>query len=231
MKVKAQEDYEITYSADHWELFRAIRQRAMRITGLFAEEGFATYTFGSVARGDIKATSDVDIILQQRIPTFRVEIILDQAEIPVLEKKIVQATPNDVIKANYQLEDDVCLTVLLTDFTRLPFEFYKFGGAVTHEQMLQEVRVPGVDKQLLLIQPTPTGHHASSIIQQPQVAAQIIGVSTQIVEERVRVLERRDKVGRTGVYLNVPVAQDESCENVLNNLAKTNPMIRRRMSL
>jgi predicted nucleotidyltransferase len=230
MKVKGQEDYEVHYTPDHWQIFRDLRKRAIHIAEIFANQGFDMLAYGSIARGDVKITSDIDLILQQLIPTYRVELILEQANIPILQRKLVQATPNDVIKANFQLEDEVTVTVLLTNPNRLPFEFYRFGGAVTYTQMLEEIRVPGVDKQLLLIQPTPTGHHALSIIESPQIAAQSIGISNQIVEERIRVLTRRDKIGRTGVFLNQVIPPDSNCEEFLHELAKKNSFIRRRMA-
>ena len=53
----------------------------------------------------MKPTSDIDILLTTRLPTYRIEVILDEAHESILHKKLVQATPNDVIKAIYELED------------------------------------------------------------------------------------------------------------------------------
>ena len=177
----------------------------------------------------MKPTSDIDILLTTRLPTYRIEVILDEAHESILHKKLVQATPNDVIKAIYELEDETSLAVLLTDFTHLAFEFYHFGGAVTHDQLENNTRVPGVDKRLVLIQPTPTGHHETSVIDHPAQAANIIGVSPQIVEQRIRVLTRRDKVGRTGIFLNEELGLEENCEERLQQLASTNQLIQRRL--
>jgi hypothetical protein len=52
-------------------------------------------------------------------------------------------------------------------------------------------------------------------------------VSTGIVQERVRVLTRRDSVGRTGVYLTRVLSDDESFEVVAKNLKDSDPAIRR----
>jgi predicted nucleotidyltransferase len=231
MKIRTQEDIEKKYSREHWELLSDLRKKAQKITEIFDAQGFGTLTFGSVARGDVKPSSDIDIILQQQIPTFRVELILEAAGIQIIQKKIVQATPNDIIKAHLLFEDNMSLVVLLTKFTKNPFEFYYFGGAITHQQLIHGDRVPGVDKQLLLIIPTPEGHRATSIIQQPQIAARTIGISVSIVEQRIRVLSRRDKIGRTGVFLNVEVPHDQNCEEKLRELSKSNFLLRRRMQM
>jgi hypothetical protein len=229
MKIEYNVDQDIFYEDERWAVFADLRTKAMSVTGLLTQQGFETFTFGSVARGDVKPSSDIDIILTTRLPTFRVEVILNEAHLNILHKKIVQATPNDIIKAQFELEDEISLTVLLTDFTHLAFEFYRYGGAVTHAQMLENVRVPGIDKRLVLIQPTPTGHHESSVIDHPSQAANIVGVSSQIVEQRIRVLTRRDKVGRTGIFLNEEIGLDESFEEKLQELASENQLIRRRL--
>ncbi len=50
-----------------------------------------------------------------------------------------------------------------------------------------------------------------------------------MVTQRIRVLTRRDKVGRTGVFLNHPVALSENIEETLRNLARKNRLLRRRL--
>jgi predicted nucleotidyltransferase len=229
VKIEYNIDEQIDYSSEQWELFRNLRQKAQEITSPFAAQGIDLLIFGSIARGDVKKTSDIDIILTNQIATYRIELLLEQAHIPIITKKIVQATPNDVIKAHLELEDNISIAMLLTDYTKLPFEFYQFGGAISYQQIIDGIRVPGVDKRLVLIQPNNAGHHALSIVNQPNYAADQIGISPMMVEQRIRVLNRRDKVGRTGVFLNEEIPLEESFEDALNTLAKKNQLIRRRI--
>jgi uncharacterized protein len=221
---------EVHYSADQWQLFRDFRRISLKYVRLLHENGFNSLTYGSIARGNVKPTSDIDIVLKERFPSFQLELFLEEQGFRVLGRKIIQATPNDVIKANYLLEDEICITLLLTDFTSMPFEFYKFGGALDYSKMVTGIRVPGVDKRLVLIEPTEFGHRETALAECQHIAAKILGVSQKIIDQRVRVLTRRDKIGRTGVYLNVELHPDENVEESLRSIAKKNPMVRRRLN-
>ena len=108
-------------------------------------------------------------------------------------------------------------------------EFYRFGGELSYVQVKHGDRVLGVDKRLMLIIPTPRGHVESSVVGQEEVVAKLLNVNVHIVLDRVRALTRRDKVGRTGVFLKCELAPDESFESSLNELATKNPAIRRRL--
>lgn len=231
MKIEYNVDQEIEYTPERWQILKNLRTRAMRITEIFARHNIESLTFGSVARGDVKSTSDIDIVLLTKVPTFQVEVLLDEAKERIQAKTIVQATPNDVIKAHYDLDDEICLSVLLTDFTHHPYEFYYFGGAVTHAQMEKSERVPGIDKRLVLIQPSSKGHHEISVVDHPGQAANIIGISSEMVEQRIRVLTRRDKIGRTGIFLNQEIGLDENFEEKLAEIAASNQLVRRRVNL
>ena len=57
--------------------------------------------------------------------------------------------------------------------------------------------------------------------------AKILDVSIEIVRERVRVLRRRDQVGRTGVFTLISVGPDEQFEAVLKRLTASKPEMRR----
>ncbi len=81
----------------------------------------------------------------------------------------------------------------------------------------------------MLIEPTETGHLEYSIVGQEAAAARKVGVSLQMVKERVDVLSRRDRVGRTGIYLKRILEPDESFEDVLRNLASRDPNLKRRV--
>lgn len=219
------------YSSDHWALLAKMRQQALVITSLFHSQGFECLTYGSIARGDISPTSDIDIVLRDRIPSYRIEFLMENAGIPFLGKYLVQSTPNDVIKTVYDLEYDIHLVLLMTDFTSLAFEFYFFGGALTHNELQQNLRKPGVNKALYLIEPIDSGHIESPLVDRQNEAPKILGVSRQMVQQRIRVLNRREKIGRTGVFLHHELLREESPETVLHELAKQNRLIRKRLQL
>ena len=170
--------------------------------------------FGSVARGDVKPSSDVDIFIPLVASSMQVLIALD--DFTVLGTTITQATPRSLVKANVELEDNTSVTFPLISPREVELEFYRFGGAVGLKEVKEGKRVPGVDKRLMLIEPTPEGHIETPLSDRsPGVVAKKVNVSQQIVEERMRVLERRADVGQTGVYVNRPLAPDESVEQVL----------------
>ncbi|MEM1921670.1 MAG: DNA polymerase subunit beta, partial [Desulfurococcaceae archaeon] len=56
-----------------------------------------------------------------------------------------------------------------------------------------------------------------------------LGISIETVLERIRVLSRRDEIGRTGVYVKYELSQNDSFEKTLNEIARKNPSIRERI--
>jgi predicted nucleotidyltransferase len=112
---------------------------------------------------------------------------------------------------------------------RVEREFYKFGGEVNLHQLKKSVRVVGVEKRLMLVEPTEKGHVESSVIGFEEVVAKRLGVSVETVLDRVHALLKRDEVGRTGVFVKKELASDETFEMALKKLADLNPAVRRRM--
>jgi predicted nucleotidyltransferase len=132
-----------------------------------------------------------------------------------------------VIKGHIHLDNDLVVTFPLFKLMPREEEFYRWGGQVDLDQIRDEVRVPGVDKRLVLIEPTETGHEERGVIGYEHEVAKRIGVGIAIAQERVRVLKRREDVGRTGVYLTRPLSEDESFETVAKSLKDSDPAIRR----
>src|SRR5207245_7406557 len=91
-------------------------------------------------------------------------------------------------------------TIPLSEFRRLELEFYKFGGTANMEDLRLGIRRPGCTKRLTLKQPTDNGHIESPIVGRESEVARLLGVSSDIVRERIRVLTRRDTIRRTGVF-------------------------------
>ncbi|MBU7015295.1 MAG: nucleotidyltransferase domain-containing protein [Theionarchaea archaeon] len=214
---------EVVYEESHWDLLRKLRGQAVELMECLRE--FSPLVYGSLARGDVHKDSDVDIVIPYVIPSCLLEIWLES--FAVVERRISQATPWHLIKGVVELAD-ASITFPLVQPTRIEHEFYRFGGFLALEQLLDEGRVPGVDKRLVLIDPTEAGHHELSVLGREHEVAKRLEVSINIIAERVKVLQRRDKVGRTGVFLNKTLSPDESFEMVLRTLASSNTQLRRR---
>jgi len=219
---------EITYDADRWTTLKEKRARAVEVLGELAARRIDAFVFGSVARGDVKPSSDVDVFIPDTVSSVPVMLSLDP--LGVLGISVVQATPRSLVKANVELEDNTTVTYPLIQPREVELEFYRFGGSIDLIGLKNGERSCGVDKRLMLIEPTPEGHVETPLSDlSPGIVARKIKVGQQIVEERLRVLERRADVGRTGIYLNRQLAPGETPEQVLHDLIAEDPATRRRV--
>jgi predicted nucleotidyltransferase len=229
-KPKKHADYkEVSYSSARWALLGELREKATRI--MTALEGFRLHTLvhGSIARGDVSKNSDVDVFIAEPQSSFLVETALERAGVPVNARLLIQATPNYAMKAYIEVDASASVSFPLMHMRRVEREFYKFGGEVNLNQLKAGTRVAGVDKRLMLIEPTFKGHVESSIIGCEEVVAKRLGVSGETVLDRVHALLKRDEVGRTGVFIKKELSLDETFEMALKRLADENPAVRRRM--
>lgn len=219
---------EVRYGAETWEHLHGLRERASTVLTLLKKNDIDGYVFGSVARGDVKPSSDVDIFIPSIVGSILVGLALDDR---IREKSIVQATPRALVKAHLVLQDDTNVIFPLITPRETELEFYRFGGQIGLEGISKNERVCGVDKRLMFIEPVPEGHIETPLSDLSSGwVAKKIGVGQAIVEERMRVLERRADVGRTGIYLHRTLTPEESFEQVLSDLAYEDPALRRRMS-
>jgi predicted nucleotidyltransferase len=223
---------EVTYSAAQWCRLRKLRYQANNTLTVLASTQLFGQVYGSVARGDVTPRSDIDIIIPYPVSSFTVEQALIQQDVDICSRKLVQATPNHVLKAHLYLDEQErhCVTFPLTPLRSLELDFYRFGGMLTLEQLQAAKRVPGCTKRLMLIQPVPLGHREFPIRERMEEVAKILRVNLELVRERVRVLTRRREIGRTGVVLSVDLEDGEVFEDVLRELAASNPMIRRHLT-
>jgi predicted nucleotidyltransferase len=229
-KPKKRAEYkEVIYSNARWALLGDLRENAMRIMTALEKFRLRTLVHGSIARGDVNKNSDVDVFITDLPSSFLVETALERAGIPVSARLLVQATPNYAMKAYIEVDAKVSVSFPLMRMRRVEREFYKFGGEVNLHQLKKCVRVMGVDKRLMLVEPTKKGHMESSIIGREEFVAKRLGVSVETVLDRVHALLKRDEVGRTGVFVKKELASDETFEMALKKIADLNPAVRRRM--
>jgi len=222
---------EVVYDRERWRLLERLRARAVEVMEPLKSVGVESIVHGSVARGDVNRKSDVDVFIPHPLPSFKVEGALESRGLIPVERVIVMATPFSAIKAHLFLGDGTSVTFPLVALTKVEREFYRFGGEVKLEDVKRMVRVAGVDKRLMLIEPTERGHVEEPIMGREAEVAGRLGIGVEVVMERVRVLTRRDEVGRTGVYLKRKLAPHESFEEVLKALRDEDPAVRRLLTM
>ena len=228
--VKRLEHREIVYDAEHWTLLEKYRQKSMTIMEALEKAHLETIVHGSIARGDVTKKSDIDLFIQDQPSSFIVETALEKADILVNGRVIVQATPTYTMKAYLELDENASVSFPLAKMRKVEREFYRFGGEATLKDLRDLLRTCGVDKILMLIEPTKEGHRESSIIGREEEIAKLLGISVETVSDRVRTLTRRNEVGRTGVFVKRELSENETFEMVLKRLADQNPAVRRRLS-
>lgn len=213
----------VRYTDNHWKHLLTLRSKALEILSKLEMNGFKPFVYGSVARGDTTKSSDIDIIVLRPLSSYRLELVLGQT----LKRELVQATPSMVLKGHIHLPGNIVVTFPLFKLRPREEEFYRWGGLIDQNGLKNKLRSAGVDKRLVLIEPTETGHLEQGVIGHEQEVSKKLNVSIGIARERVRVLTRRDNVGRTGVYLTRTLNDDESFEAVAKNLQDSNPALRR----
>ncbi len=225
------ERIELAYDEKRWDLLRSLRSEATQLMEALDRFRLSPLVHGSVARGDVSERSDVDVFVPSAPSSFIVETALNRAGIPVNRRIVVQATPQYVVKGHIEIDRRRVVSFPLVKLRPVERDFYKFGGEASLPMLKQSVRVPGVDKRLMLIEPTPKGHVESTVVGGEEAVARLLGVSSNVVFDRARALLRRDEVGRTGVFIERELSLDESFEMVLKRLADQNPAVRRRLRL
>ncbi|MGC8817114.1 MAG: nucleotidyltransferase domain-containing protein [Candidatus Hadarchaeum sp.] len=214
---------EVIYGEKRWKILGELRKRALELMLPLEASGFKPIVHGSAARGDVDKNSDVDVFIPYVVPSFKLELALLKVGLAPIKREIVMATPWQLPKAQLYIEDDRSVAFPLVKPRQSELEFYYFGGAAGVDELKREVRVPGVDKRLMLIQPTEKGHLESPVMGNEGTVAKALGVGLEIVRERVQVLTRRAKVGHTGIFIRRELAPKESFEEVFQQLVRENP--------
>jgi predicted nucleotidyltransferase len=224
---------EIRYDAEQRDHFHYLRTVALPI--LEALQSLEPLLHGSIARGDTSKNSDIDVIIPYQITEFQIVVPLSTLRYEPMERWIIQATPLAAVKGIliFSATPPFSVTFPLIPFYPREHEFYYFGGAVGFSDLKRDllIRVPGVNKKLLFIEPTETGHNEYRITpENAMLIAKQLNIGVDTILERIRVLERRDKVGRTGIFKKRLLTPDESFGGVLKEISETNPASRRRIT-
>jgi predicted nucleotidyltransferase len=219
----------VVYTSDRWLLLEQLRKKTLRIMEFIEKIPVETLVHGSIARGDVSEKSDIDIFIPTPVSSFALETTLEKAGIPVNRRLVVQATPTYAMKANIEVDESTSVTFPLMRLRKVEREFYKFGGEANSDSVRKGLRTPGVDKRLMLIEPTEKGHRESTVVGREEHVAKTLGITVETVLDRVHALLRRDEVGRTGVFIKQELASGETFEMVLRRLVKENPAVRRRL--
>ena len=220
---------EVSYGEERWALLRSLRGEASTLMRPLASAHIDCLAYGSLARGDVKPTSDGDIFLPSLPSPELVEAALERVGIHASEREIIQATPGYAAKGYVYTSERRGYSFSLVPLLPAERDFYSFAGSVSLKQVEENSRVHGVDKRLMFIEPTPKGHVESPVAGREGEVARLLGVDVRIVMERVRTLERRRAVGRTGVYLKHILEPDEGFGEALHRLSLSRPAVRKRL--
>jgi len=220
---------EVIYDAERWILLEEYRHKSERIMEALEISHLESVVHGSIARGDVNRKSDIDVFIHSQPSSFLVETALEKAGTSINRRLIVQATPTYAMKAYIEIDETTSVSFPLMKMRKVEREFYRFGGEVTLENLREGLRVCGVDKRLMLIEPTKKGHMETTIIGREEQVAKLLGISVETVLDRVHALLRRDEVGRTGVFIEKELSSSETFEMALKRLADQNPAVRRRL--
>jgi predicted nucleotidyltransferase len=210
----------VRYDERRWQLLRELRARALDIMRKLASCGYSPIVHGSVARGDVDEGSDVDVVIPYTEPPSLVELCLERYGTRVVNKVLVKATPKSALRVVYELAPDgrVSVSLPLERLSPQELEFYRFGGELALEELEKDIRVPGVTKSLVLIVPVTDGHMEAPVRGYEHYVAKVLGISLSTVLERVKLLTRRDEIGRTGLFLKVVLDLSEPVEEALKRL-------------
>ncbi len=227
--MKRAERLEIVYDKKHWNLLKHMREKTVQLMEKLDSCHLRSVVHGSIARGDVSETSDIDVFLPSPPSSFVLETSLERSGFQVYQRKIVQATPLYALKGYIGLDPQTSVSFPLVKLRPVEKDFYRFGGEGVLSTLIEDERVLGVDKRLMLIEPTAYGHVESAIVGQEKMVANLLGISLNTVLDRVHALLRRDEVGRTGVFIERELAPDETFEQAMKKLADQNPAVRRRI--
>ncbi len=213
----------VVYTEDQWKILKEKRDKAKTVMMRLAM--FSPIVHGSIARGDVREDSDIDIVIPHYVEPYKVELALGDYH----HGYIIMATPSSTPKVYFSLDEneEIMVSFPLGKFNTREREFYTFGGELDLNGIMKDKRVPGVNKSLVLIMPIPEGHVEESIIGKEDYVAKILGISSETVRERVRILTRRREKGRAGTFIKQELVG--TVEETVELLARKNKVFRERL--
>ena len=226
--VKRAELMEVVYNKRRWKLLQELRSKTLELMETLDKCNIRSIVHGSIARGDVSETSDVDVFLLEPPSSFIIETALERSGFEVQQRKMIQATPLYAPKGYIILDQQRQLSFPLVKLRPIERDFYRFGGEASISTLKMNQRIFGVDKRLMLIEPTAKGHVESAVVGREEMVANLLGISFNTMLDRVRALLRRDEVGRTGVFIERELGPNITFEQELKQLADQNPAVRRR---
>ena len=228
--VKRVDKVEVVYSEKRWKRLLKLREEAIETMDALEKGSLDCITHGSLARGDVSTNSDIDVFIPDPSSSFLIESAIEHAGLTVNQRILLQATPSYAAKGYIELAPQRVVSFPLMKMRSRERDFYRFGGEATLQTLRNNERVVGVDKRLMFIEPTERGHVESSIVGRENLVASLLSVSVETVLDRVHALLRRDKVGRTGVFVKKELSADETFELALKKLCEANAAVRRRLN-
>lgn len=221
---------EVIYSDDHWQIFREKRAKGLKLLETLIECGYTSpILHGSIARGDVSKTSDVDVALLYPYPAGMIKFCLERKGFSIHYVRIIQPTPRHTPKVYIYLDpyEEQSISIPLTTLEKIEVEYYKFSGYVTKEDVMNSKRVKGVNKKLMLIIPTKEGHIELPVLDNEDYVCRVLGISIDVVKDRVEALTRRIREGHTGLFVNTIVPHFEEIEQYIEKLCNSNTIFRR----
>jgi len=218
----------VRYREEDWRLLKELRSRALKVIKPLVRACLDPVVYGSVARGDVSFSSDVDVALLHPVAPCVVEEALRREGLEITGKEVVQATPQHAPKAYlYVLAGgEVIVSFPLVKLSEAEVNFYTFGGKIGVEGLLEGRRVSGVNKSLKVIIPVSDGHLEFPLLGNELETSKVTGIPISIIEERKRMLLRRRTCRRSGVFVRMVLGPDEPIEVAVRELATRSPLKR-----